>query len=472
VTADAGTRERLVRALFAVALVFAGACAFGLVIDVFRPRHFPSEPLVGLLSTAWPDVPKVVVVSAIGSWFVALWWWLVWVTRRRPLQRPAARVAEMRRLQLRTAIVLLLPFTVLSTAMLFGQPVALLACLPTTALALWAVSRMQRYRRVPGWLLLAAAGWGAFIGYGFGGTMNMWVLDNGATYLFGTGAPGAVAQTINVMNDLSAGVFEELGKGAAVAVAYLAFRRYFDGVVSGIVIGAAVGLGTNFVESIEYMTSGNGAAFEFWTRQSVGIMAAHVAFTAMIGAGFGVARQLKDRRLRLIAIGCGYLCAVGGHFANDALIPWVGAGWRSLFPPNRVLDTLLVTPLTLAVLQGPIVVLYVVLLRKGLRSFGAGIGDALRAEAASGSGAVREDEIPILLAPKKRLVLRIVALRRYGWAGYRALVRVQAAQYDLAAERWHRSRGESDKYAPSEAELRDGVLRAKERLSALVRVPA
>ena len=56
------------------------------------------------------------------------------------------------------------------------------ADLPTTALALWTVSRMQRYRRVPGWLLLATAGWGAFLGYGFGGTMNIWVLENSMTY--------------------------------------------------------------------------------------------------------------------------------------------------------------------------------------------------------------------------------------------------------------------------------------------------
>ena len=137
-----------------------------------------------------------------------------------------------------------------------------------------------------------------------------------------------------------------------------------------------------------------------------------------------------------------------------------------------MVESLLVTPLTLAVLQGPLVGLYVLVLRKGLRGLGTGLADGLREEVATGTGAVREDEIPILLAPRKRLWLRIVTLRRYGRAGYRALVRVQAAQYALAAERWHRVLGDSDLHTPSEAELRDRVLRAKQRLSAVVRVPA
>lgn len=35
-------------------------------------------------------------------------------------------------------------------------------------------------------------------------------------------------------------------------------------------------------------------AYASWGRQTLGLMAAHLAFTAVVGAGFGIAAQLRE----------------------------------------------------------------------------------------------------------------------------------------------------------------------------------
>jgi hypothetical protein len=54
-------------------------------------------------------------------------------------------------------------------------------------------------------------------------------------------------------------------------------------------------------------------------------------------------------------------------------------------------------------------------------------------------------------------------LRRYGWAGYRAVSRLHTALYDLAARRAH---GPDD--GPAEDTLRATVLARRQRLAAVV----
>jgi RsiW-degrading membrane proteinase PrsW (M82 family) len=323
---------------------------------------------------------------------------------------------------------------------------------------------------MPIWLVAAVTGWGAFVATGFGASMNIWVQEYGTAYFQGAGNLLQVLHQVNTATFLSAGVFEELGKGTAIALVYLLLRRYLDGVVSGIVLGAAVGLGFNLTESIEYMTAFHGASaeFQYWVRQSVGIMGAHTAFSAMIGAGFGVARQLDQARLRRIAIGCGLLGACGGHFANDVILRWFAEVGHSWFTPNPTMDVLVVQPLVLAVLQGPFVVMYLLLLRRGLRSQAGGLAAELRAEESTRLGAVTDPEIPILLNPAKRFWLRATTLRRYGLPAYRALGRLQAAQYDLATQRWHRSRHETDDSAVPEEALRQRIRHLRTELGTAV----
>ncbi|WP_239342234.1 PrsW family intramembrane metalloprotease [Frankia sp. CiP3] len=450
--------DRATRPLLAIGGLFSGLYAIQLLIDIARPHRRPEEPLVSLLGTMWPTAPKVAFWLAIVGWLVAAG---IAIWSRMRGGTPVLR--------LMIAAALLLPFTVYPVWTLFGHPAALIACLPTTGLALLAVYRLQRLRRVPLWLFLTVFGWGALIATGFGGSMNIWTMQYGAAYFGGGMDLLRTMHNVYTMVFVSAGLFEELGKGTGVLLVYLLFRRYFDGVVSGVVLGAAVGLGFNLTESVEYITAFNGvsAEFQFWIRQSVGVMAAHTAFSAVLGAAFGVARQLDDVRLRRIAIGCGYVGSACAHFASNALLRWWGHaephGWKA----HPSWDVMLVQPLVLAVLQGPFVVLYMMLLRVGRRCDGTAIAIALRAEAASGFGAVTEPEIPVLLTPAKRLWLRVTMLRRYGWAGYTAVGQLQTAQFDLAARLAY---GPGD--GPPESALRAGVFARRQRLATVVEVPA
>src|SRR5260370_17311723 len=80
-------------------------------------------------------------------------------------------------------------------------------------------------------------------------------------------------------------------------------RDEFDDVVDGIVYGAAVGLGFNFLESVAYMTNiysifnpeGIGweaAGIQWYARQVLGLFFGHATDTAVIGAGVGSAPPL------------------------------------------------------------------------------------------------------------------------------------------------------------------------------------
>ena len=433
-----GLIDRQIRYLLIISA--AGSLLYGLqvLIDVARPVGGFAQPAVGLLAPIWPSPLRVTFWAVLCSWLIVAVAHGVGIAWRRKTSDERMRRDRGTTIRVITVVVLVLPFTISPAATIFGHPATLLICLPSTAFGLWLVRRMQRFRRMPVALPLGVFAWGALLAYGFGGSMNIWLLDYGPLYALSGGSDLVhAARQVGTGLYASAGVFEELGKGAGVAVAYLLFRRHFDDVVSGIVLGAAAGLGFNLAESIEYIagTPGGGAEVQYWLRQSVGLMAAHTAFTAVLGAGFGVAHQLRDPRLRPIAIGCGYLCAAGGHFANDVLLPQINQLVHATLHPGPTIDVLFAQPLTLLALQGPLLVIYLLLLRRGLRGQAAMLATDLSAEAATGHGAVTEPEIPILLNPRKRFRLRLAALRRYGPAAYRTLGQLHAAQYDLTAHR-------------------------------------
>src|SRR5260370_11046780 len=123
-----------------------------------------------------------------------------------------------------------------------------------------------------------------------------------------------------------AGILEELAKGVAVLLLFLVMRNQFDDVVDGIVYGAAVGLGFNFLESISYMTNlysifspegfgGVAAGIQWYGRQVLGLFFGHATYTAYIGAGVGIARQLPNLRQKILAIVAGFVIAIPGHFS-------------------------------------------------------------------------------------------------------------------------------------------------------------
>ncbi|MER6997220.1 PrsW family glutamic-type intramembrane protease [Streptomyces sp. NPDC000410] len=452
-------------AAIAVAVALSAAFAVGHVLYWTQPEITSPLPWMRVFLLPESAPFKLTRVLLYCGWGLSALLGLVLLTLRRGslTPDPAARARAVRACQSGILGALLLPYAVIPLDTLAGAPLSLLICLPTTAAALLFVHRMQRFRRMPGWLLLTGFGWGALIGGGFGSVMTIWFQRYAAGYLLDWEHPRDMIRTLYTLLALNAGVFAEVGKAAGVAILFFLFRRHFDGVVSGVVIGAAVGLGFNLTETVHFMTAiepGQQSA-QFWIRQVVGLMAVHVAFTALAGAGFGAARRLPELRDRLLVVGGGVLAAIGGHFATDSVMPQLGKWKEDLFSHNQTLGLLLGVPLLTAITSGVFVILYVLILRRGLKEQGDGLARALQAEAEAGTGAVTAPEVGLLLDPRRRLLLELRVWRRDGTAGLRHLMRLHQAQLDLATQRGHRTRPGADSFVPDESLLRERVRELK-----------
>ena len=337
-----------------------------------------------------------------------------------------------------------------------------LACVPTTAFGLFVVRRMDRNHKEPWRLVLVAAAWGAIVATSlvFWGE-TVWELSAQRALVPGPGLDTSLA--------FMAGILEEVAKGLAVVLLFLVMRNDFDDVVDGIVYGAAVGLGFNFLESVSYMTNlysifspegqgGVAAGIQWYGRQVLGLFFGHATYTAYIGAGVGIARQLPSMRQKVLAIVAGFLVAIAGHFSWDA--------WVNLFPiPNTLLGLAAIHLRTL-IMNGPFTAGLIALLLFGIRYEGQNLVDQMRKEAGSGRGAILPNEVPVLASPWRRLRQRVHAFRRAGFRGYFDVSRLQTAQLDLAMERWHRERREIDTPMEAEERLRERVIGLRHWVSA------
>jgi len=335
--------------------------------------------------------------------------------------------------------------------------VCALACLPTTAFALIVVRRLDRNHKEPWRLVLVAAAWGAIVATSlvvWGETV--WEVSAQRALVPGPGLDTSLA--------FMAGILEELAKGTAVLLLFLIMRDEFDDVVDGIVYGAAVGLGFNFLESISYMTNvyaifaaegfgGAAAAIQWYGRQVLGLFFGHATYTAYIGAGVGIARQLPGLRQKVLAIIAGFIVAIAGHFSWDA--------WVNLFPIQNTLFGLVEIHLRTLIMTGPFTAGVIALLLFGVRYEGQNLVDQMRKEAATGQGAILEVEVPVLASPWRRLRQRMQAFSRQGFRGYFRVARLQTAQLDLAMERWHRERKEIDTPPGAEQQLRQRVIQLR-----------
>jgi len=337
-----------------------------------------------------------------------------------------------------------------------------LACLPTTAFGLWVVRRIDRNEKEPWRLVLVAAAWGAVVAT----SLVIWAESLWQLIAIRTLVPGP---GLDVSTAFSAGILEELAKGSAVVLLFLVMRNEFDDVVDGIVYGAAVGLGFNFMESISYMTNlyaifqpegvgGYAAGFQWYARQVLGLFFGHATYTAFVGAGIGIARQLPDVRRKLIAIAAGFLVAIAAHFSWDA--------WLTLFPIEKSALGILEIHLRTLIMTGPFTAAVLALLFLGLHIESQALGDQFRKEVARGSGAITPEEVSILMSPWQRFQRRMRALGRGGLRAYFRLARLQTAQIDLAMERWHRERQEVDTPLEAEEQLRRQVLALRQKPAA------
>jgi len=329
-----------------------------------------------------------------------------------------------------------------------------IACMPTTAIGLLVIRRFDRNEKEPWRLVLVAALWGAIVST----SLVVWAESVWDLVFTATLVPGPAADTSAAY---SAGIFEELAKGTAVVLLYLVMRDEIDDVVDGIVYGAAVGLGFNFMESVAYMThqyailapvglGPAGAAGQWYFRQVVGLFFGHATFTALIGAGIGIARQMPLLSQRLLVTASGFLAAIAAHFAWDA--------WQAFVLVGSSSTQLLVANARYVMVIGPFAAAVLLLLVMGQHVEGRALRRHLGVEAASGLGAVLPNEVAVLMSPWQRFLARLAALGRGGPGAYFRLARLQRAQLHLAMEQWHRERREIDQPLAAEDALRGHVL--------------
>lgn len=298
---------------------------------------------------------------------------------------------------------------------------ASLWCIPSTAFAVWAYRRTQRNLRAPVWTSLAALAWGALVAGYFSITLEAaaaFVIDDHTV-------PGLGAV---IAHAFRASVTEEIGKSAGVLVIFLLARRWMNDVINGIVIGAIIGLGFQFFESIQYIEGVTSRMlYQYWYRQVGGLFLNHATYTAIVGAAFGLAsRQTGSARKVLCALS-GLTAAIAGHLVWD-----ICAGgqfyWASDTPE---VDLFVMLPLNLLVLKGPLTLAVLILIGIGARAQSQRLGASLMSEAYSGDGSVLPNEVASLVYPRLRLMLRLRTVRR-GAEACRNLLRLQNAQIELA----------------------------------------
>ena len=340
--------------------------------------------------------------------------------------------------------------------------VCALACVPTTAFAILVLRALDRNETEPWRFVLLAVAWGAVVAT----SLVIWAEGLWQVIAIRTLVPGP---GLDVSEAFSAGILEELAKGCAVLLLFLVVRNEFDDVVDGIIYGAAVGLGFNFMESVSYMTNlyaifspegvgGEAAAFQWYARQVLGLFFGHAAYTAFVGAGIGVARQLPGMRKKVAAVAAGFIVAIAAHFAWDA---WIG-----IFPIDKSSFEIVEIHMRTLIINGPFTAAVLAVLFAGIYIEGQALGGQFRKEAALATGAITPEEVSILTDPWQRFQQRVRAMGRGGLRAYVLVARLQTAQIDLAMLRWHRQRQETDMPTEADDELRRRIGALRQQLVA------
>ncbi|MGI8885276.1 MAG: PrsW family glutamic-type intramembrane protease [Pyrinomonadaceae bacterium] len=203
-------------------------------------------------------------------------------------------------------VMLLMFFSVGPVAAVIATVVAFTPAMFYLMPMLW----LDRYDPEPFWLLALAFAWGALVS-----VIVSFIINTAISIGAGSIDPelGTVAGAV-----ISAPIFEEGSKGLGLVILLIFFRKYFDGILDGIVFAGVIALGFATVENVLYYGRGilqggvPGLAILFVMR---GILSpfAHVTFTAMTGIGCGIARESHNKFVRIFLPIVGYGLAVTLH---------------------------------------------------------------------------------------------------------------------------------------------------------------
>lgn len=448
-----------------VAVAMSAFYVIALLLEITRPEYQGPEPALGLLDDS-PSLRLQLTLLLVGVWISLAAWGLTDLLSRGAADEPSRyRWLAVGKVVALGALVL--PYVVTTLQDFPGNDEWLFVCLLSTGLALLLVTRLQRFDRM-GWRIpVCAFGWGAFVGPGFIRGIATLFKDFYPAFSFGgdvsIAAVDAWQNHIFLVRTATFGFGEELGKSAGILLLCALFRHKLTGVVSGIVVGAAVGLGFNFSESLLYLSTSPAAEdlFQLWSRQGVSLLAAHLAFSATVGAGVGLAMQLSSRRQQAAAIGSGVALASCCHFATNLTLTYLSESRGVWLPGGQEIYSLLLFPLLILIMHSPLTVLYLLMARAGSKAQAHGLTTELSKEAATGYGAVIPTEVPVLLSPRRRFRRKLLELRRHGLGAYRRLDRLYAAQLRMGTHRWLASTGDQEASTTDLADLRERALRCK-----------
>lgn len=183
---------------------------------------------------------------------------------------------------------------------------------------------LDRYDPEPLWLLALAFGWGALVAVVVSFVLNTFFgLAVGMTV-----SPGA-GQIFGAV--ISAPIVEEASKGIGLLILLVAFRKYFDDILDGIVFAGVIALGFATVENVLYYGRAIGDAgiagllLLFFMR---GILSpfAHVTFTSLTGIGCGISRESHNKFVRILMPMLGYIGAVTLHMLWNGMAIVGGLG--------------------------------------------------------------------------------------------------------------------------------------------------
>jgi RsiW-degrading membrane proteinase PrsW (M82 family) len=223
---------------------------------------------------------------------------------------------------------------------------------------------------------------------------------------------------------ISAPFVEELAKGCALFLFFFWKKDEFDNVVDGIVYACMVGLGFAMTENISYYGQALAHGGLPGTIMIRGIFApfSHPLFTAMTGAGLGVARETVKRQLKPVAPFVGLAAAMFLH-ATWNLSASFGAAFLGVY-------FLFMVPTFFAFVG---VVLYAQAReRKIIR---ANLLPYVQ------TGHLSPVELESLCRFGGRMKTLLAAQSTGGFAGWKREARFQQAASELAFHRWRTERG-------------------------------
>lgn len=216
-----------------------------------------------------------------------------------------------------------------SSAVLYSFVLAVIPALLYTLLVWW----LDRHEREPGRLILIMFVWGAAPAVVMSILLEL-ALGQSLTSL----EPGLWQGIRTAADSLAAPVIEEVAKGVALLALCLVASSEFDNVLDGIVYGAVIGFGFAMTENFLYFLEAAGPdQGQRWTSlvllRSLLFGLNHAFYTAIIGAGLGLAvemrRQLPRGRWLFPLVGLGL--AIAFHAVHNLGIALAGKSALALW---------------------------------------------------------------------------------------------------------------------------------------------